>query len=84
MNNEQASAKLKAISHPARLQVLKGLIKDECNVSRIQKKLSLPQSTISQHLIVLKNQGIIKGRREGNRVCYRVVDEMVKDILKML
>lgn len=81
MDHETASAKLRAIAHPARLQMLKGLLRDECNVSRIQKRLGLPQSTISQHLAVLKNQGIIKGRRDGNRVCYQVVDAFVKKVL---
>lgn len=84
MDYERTSTKLKAIAHPARLQMLKGVLKDECNVTRIQKKLGLPQSTISQHLAILKSQHIIKGRREGNRVCYKVVDDTVKKILNIV
>ncbi|MFO7889072.1 MAG: metalloregulator ArsR/SmtB family transcription factor [bacterium] len=74
---------LKALAHPARLEIVHGLKKDECNVSEIQKKLGLPQSTISQHLKILKNAGIIVGRREGIRVCYKVVNQYAKKIIKM-
>ncbi len=74
---------LKALAHPARLEIVHGLRKDECNVTEIQKKLGLPQSTISQHLRILKNAGIIVGRREGTRVCYKVVDHYTKKIIEM-
>ena len=81
---EEVGEMLKALGHPARLQIVEGLIKDECNVSQIQKSLGLPQSTISQHLRILKNAGIIKGRREGTKVCYRVAYEWVKEIIKII
>ena len=81
---EEVGEMLKALGHPVRLQIVEGLIKDECNVSQIQKSLGLPQSTISQHLRILKNAGIIKGRREGTKVCYRVVYEWVKEIIKII
>ncbi len=75
---------LKAMAHPARLKILEGLLENECNVSIIQEKLGLPQSTISQHLKTLKNAGIIRGRREGTKMCYSVVDEKVRKILEIL
>ena len=81
---EQLSEVLKALAHPARLQIVAGLLKDECNVSQIQQSLGLPQSTISQHLRILKNGGIIRGRREGTRMCYRVVDKRVREIIKVM
>ena len=78
------SEKLKALGHPARLQMISGLIKDECNVTQIQKKLGLPQSTISQHLMVLKSNGIIKGSRQGTKVCYKVIDANIIKIMKII
>jgi len=75
---------LKAIAHPARLEIIIGLKKNECNVSEIQKKLGLPQSTISQHLRILKNAKITVGRREGTKVCYKVVDKCTKKIVDIL
>jgi len=82
-NFEQMSIMLKALAHPARLQIVAGLLKNECNVSQIQQSLELPQSTISQHLRILKSGGIIKGRREGTKVCYKVVNKWVEEIMEI-
>jgi len=81
---EEISETFKALAHPARLKMVVGLIKDECNVAQIQKVLGLPQSTISQHLRVLRKADIIKGRREGNRTCYRVIDARVRKIVEII
>jgi ArsR family transcriptional regulator len=72
----------KAIGHPIRLQIVRGLLrKEECNVNTIVEKLGIPQSTVSQHLSVLKNAGILSCRKKGVEICYFVVDEKVKKIL---
>jgi ArsR family transcriptional regulator len=81
---DKMSETLKALAHPARLKIVVGLIKDECSVSQIQKVLGLPQSTISQHLGILKNAGVIKGRREGTKTCYRVIDARVRKIIEVM
>jgi DNA-binding transcriptional ArsR family regulator len=81
---EKVGETLKALAHAARLQIVTGLMKNECNVSEIQKTLRLPQSTISQHLRILRNQGIIRSRREGTKMCYRVVDKRVRKIMRMV
>ncbi len=57
---------------------------DGCNVSEIQNNMSLPQSTISHHLLILKNAGILSSRREGTTVCYRIEIEEIKKILDIL
>ena len=81
---EELTKLLKALAHPARLKIVIGLIKNECNVAQIQSVLGLPQSTISQHLRILKNADIIKGRREGNKTCYRVIDARVRKIMEII
>lgn len=81
---EQISEMLKALAHPARLKMVAGLVRNECNVGHIQKVLGLPQSTISQHLRILKNAGIIKGRKEGTKICYRVVDKRARKIVEII
>ena len=81
---EKVSEILKAMAHPARLKILEGLIENECNVGQIQEKLNLPQSTISQHLKTLKNAGIIKGSRDGTKICYRVIDSKVRKIIGII
>jgi len=84
VNYEKVGETLKALAHPARLKMVAGLLKDECNVAQIQKVLGLPQSTISQHLRILKNADIIKGRREGTKICYRVIDARVRKIVEII
>jgi len=81
---EKVSKILKALSHPDRLKIVIGLYHDECNVTACQKKMQLPQSTISQHLRTIKEAGICVSRREGNNVCYKVVDEFAIEFLKMI
>lgn len=80
-NFEQLAECMRALGHPVRLQIVKGLINNECNVTQIQHNLGIPQSTISQHLKILKNAGIIESRREGTMVCYKVLDHWVKEVV---
>lgn len=76
---------LKSIAHPVRLCILKGLLeKGECNVSHMQSCLGSPQSTVSQHLQKLRAAGIIEGRRKGLEIYYRVCDERVAALMKLL
>lgn len=79
---ETQAEKLKSISHPIRLSIVKGLIQDGyCNVNGIKEKLDLPQSTVSQHLQVLRNAGIVKGEKDGTIVNYRIIDEKIEELI---
>lgn len=80
----QKSELLKAISHPIRLCIVKGLMEKESNVTNIQECLDLPQSTISQHLFKLKVAGIIKGKRKSLEISYRVINDDIRKIIRML
>jgi len=72
----------KALSHPARIAILKLLIqKQTCICGDIVEELPLAQSTVSQHLKVLKEAGLIKGDIEGSTVCY-CIDEKEWEIAK--
>ncbi len=65
----------KALSHPARVAILKLLIKRQaCVCGDLVLELPLSQSTVSQHLKELKEAGLIKGEIEGTKVCY-CIDE---------
>ena len=81
---EIKAEKLKVISHPQRLCIVKGLIGNHCNVSKIQECLGLPQSTVSQHIAKLRTAGIIEGKRNGLEICYKVVDDEIVDIINVL
>ena len=81
---EKKAEKIKALAHPHRLCIVKGLIENRCNVTKIQECLGLPQSTVSQHLAKLKSAGIIDGERKGLEICYSVIDEDIINITKIL
>ncbi len=75
---------LKVLGHPIRLKIVAGLCAQECNVKHIWECLGLPQATVSQHLALLKNKGIIDGRREGVEVHYSVINGFAKKIVSVL
>ena len=61
----------KALSHPARLEILRVIAqKDTCICGEIVDDLPLAQSTVSRHLKVLKEAGLIQGTIDGPSVCY--------------
>ena len=75
---------LKVLGHPIRLKIVAGLCTQECNVKHIWECLGLPQATVSQHLALLKNKGIIEGTREGVEVLYAVVCPFVRRLIEIL
>lgn len=63
----------KALGHPTRVQIVRYLLsRDCCMCSDIVEHLPLAQSTVSQHLRVLKDAGILRGTIDGPRVSYCV------------
>lgn len=77
VEGEEADAELatlaKALGHPARVQIMRLLVRrDACICGDIVDELPLAQSTVSQHLKVLKEAGLVKGEIDGPRTCYCV------------
>lgn len=71
----------KALGHPARIAILKVLARRcTCLCGDITDEIPLAQSTISQHLKVLKQAGIIQGEIDGVKVCYCLNPETVQKI----
>ena len=71
--DEELATLAKALGHPARVKILRLLIrKNACVCGDIVDELPLAQSTVSQHLKVLKEAGLIRGDVDGPRVCYCV------------
>ena len=69
--DEELAQLAKAIGHPARVQILRILVhRSACVCGDIVDELPLAQSTVSQHLKVLKEAGLIRGEVDGPRVCY--------------
>lgn len=84
---EQKAEILRAIAHPVRLCILRGLVRQgNSNVGNMQTCLDIPQATISQHLAKMKAVGIIKGKRKGTQIVYTLtkvadIDKLVKSFL---
>jgi ArsR family transcriptional regulator len=71
--DEELALLAKAVGHPARVQILRLLVRREsCICGDIVDELPLAQSTVSQHLKVLKEAGLVRGEIDGPRVCYCV------------
>ena len=69
--DEELAALAKALGHPARIQILRLLCRRmSCVCGDIVEEIPLAQSTVSQHLKVLKETGLIQGTIDGPRVCY--------------
>ena len=67
----QLAKVFKALAHPARVAIMEVLLKKgECVCGDIVGELPLAQSTVSQHLKVLKESGLVKGEVEGVYSCY--------------
>lgn len=81
---EREAEILKVLGHPIRLKIIAGLISQACNVKKIWECLELPQATVSQHLAILKNKGIIVGERDGVEVYYSVVSDQARDLVQAL
>jgi len=74
----------KALSHPARLQMVDVLLDDKCCVTDVVDALGISQSTTSQHLSILKNSGIVYPEKHGTTTCYIVNSELVKELISIL
>ena len=70
MRDNEAAERLKALGHPARLAIVKALAERACCCQDVCGRLPLAQSTVSQHLKVLKDAGLVSFRRDGARSAY--------------
>ncbi len=69
--DDELAGLAKALGHPARIRILRLLARrGRCVCGEIVKELPLAQSTVSQHLKILKEAGLVRGDVEGPRVCY--------------
>ena len=69
----------KAVGHPIRVQILRLIARKEtCICGEIVDEMPLAQSTVSQHLKVLKEAGLIRGEIEGTATCYCIEPKAVR------
>ena len=75
---------MKALSDPNRVRVLKLLQEDELCVCELQKILGLAQSTVSKHMKILEDAGMVKSRRQGTWIIYSLSDGEESDYAKTM
>jgi DNA-binding transcriptional ArsR family regulator len=81
---ERFALAFKALGHPMRLQLVAGLLDQECNVKHMTECLGVAQATVSQQLAVLRAAGVVTHERKGNQVCYRVTRPWLRQLVRLV
>jgi len=82
--SETAAGLLGAMANRSRLMILCHLLGDELTVSDLMTRVGLNQSPLSQHLAKLRALGLVKTRREGQFLRYRLASPEVEAVLETL
>ncbi|HTG83032.1 MAG TPA: metalloregulator ArsR/SmtB family transcription factor [Geobacteraceae bacterium] len=83
-NLEEKALLLRTLGHPVRLKIVAGLTGRCACVKEIWECLEMPQAVVSQHLKVMKENGILAARREGAKVCYSLKDDALAEVVRAL
>lgn len=73
----------KALAHPIRVRIVEGLVERDRTVQELQTVLTLDQSSVSQHLAVLRANHVVTARKQGTTVRYALRDPLVGDLLQV-
>src|SRR4051812_31871271 len=73
---------IKAFGHPLRLKIVEALKRGEKSVGSLMKELGVQQSSLSRHLLALRDAGILKSRQEKTSVFYDIQDHEIFQILR--
>lgn len=74
-----------ALAHPARVRIVRLLLsRTSCMCGEIVEEMPLAQSTVSQHLKILKETGLVQGEIDGPRVCYCINKEALTKLKKLI
>lgn len=84
-DDDELAALAWAVAHPVRVQILR-LLQDReaCMCGEIVNCLPLAQSTVSQHLKILKESGLIQGEVDGPKVCYCVNEKRLERLKQLV
>lgn len=75
----------RALGHPARIRIVKLLLEREaCIGGDIVEEIGLAQSTVSEHLRILKEAGVVVGEIERPRVCYSLSSERLAELSALI
>jgi len=74
----------KILANSKRLQILHLLSSGELGVDKMLKIIKIPKANLSQHLALLRHNGLVQTRREGLNVHYKIVDKRIIEPCKIL
>jgi ArsR family transcriptional regulator, virulence genes transcriptional regulator len=80
----RAATLLRLLGNERRLMVLCQLANGELSVSELQSRVRLSQSALSQHLALLREEGVVATRRESQSIYYRIVDHAAMRVIETL
>lgn len=83
-NATDAVSLLKGLANESRLMIMCVLSEGELSVGQLNERIRLSQSALSQHLAVLREQGLVQTRRESQTIFYRLADSAALDIIELL
>lgn len=83
-NATRATEFLKALAHEGRLMILCHLASGERSVTELEQLLAQRQAAVSQQLSRLRLEGLVKGRRQGKTIYYRLADERTRAMLEVV
>ncbi len=85
MDDERAAMIARALGHPARVRILRLLAaQDTCRGADVFAELPLAQSTISQHLTVLKKAGLVHATPQGTSMLYCITAEPLEELAELI
>ncbi|ATF16117.1 ArsR/SmtB family transcription factor [Brevibacillus porteri] len=73
----------KALGHPLRIRILELLAEGDKNVNELQTLIGSEGSAVSQQLAILRNNNIVYGTKDGNKVTYSLRDPMIIELLSV-
>ena len=81
---DRASRMMKTLGHPGRLMLLCNLAEGERSVGDLATELGISQSSLSQHLMRMRSEGLVEARRESQTVYYRLADGEAQEVINAL
>lgn len=81
---DRASEFLKSMANPQRLRILCYIMDGEKPVGEIAEAIGANQSSVSQNLALMRREGLVAPRRDGQTIYYRIVEKKLLKVLKLL
>ncbi len=83
--NESNASFLKALGHPVRLMIARALLDGQKCVGEIESSMNIRQANASQHLMILRTNGIVDSNRNGNQKYYYLKEpKVINNIITIL